>query len=78
MNPVTTTNAIKSVHQNQVRMAIIRLRDLTYRLESDMDKDPGGVVSWLLVQSIMEEALNIVYAAGQVNGAHFAGGGRQE
>lgn len=70
-------SATKRINQRYVREAIDKLQIWSKRLEAELDRDPEGVVPWLAVQGIMEASTAIAYSAGQVNGAHFEGGGRK-
>lgn len=64
---MTNHSAIKHQNRRQVFESIELLKTWTVRLESELQKDPDGVIPWIQLHSIAEATSKLLYAAGHVN-----------
>lgn len=62
-------------HQNRRRVweELEAIKTWTARLESELQKEPDGVIPWIQIQSISEATGRLLYAAGHVNALRLAG-----
>ena len=62
-------------HRAEVTKQIAELRELLCYLEKDMsERNPDGVIPWIILEGVQKAASGIIYEAGRANGAKMKDG----